>query len=264
MTDQPLSGWRITITRAKDQSGQLSHQLTQLGATVNECPMIEIAPPTSWESLDSGIANLPTYDWLIFTSSNAVDYFLRRLKEHGKLNQLPPTLKVCTVGSATASKLSETGIRADLVASSNQAEGILDSLVQRIGRDKLSGKRFLFPRAKHGRDYLVNELRKLGAEIDLAEAYQTIRPECDLTKLSALLEQETDVIVFTSPSTIRNLAELVGDDNLVGRLQNAVVACIGPTTRQFATEKGLTVTIEPARQSTQDLVDSITFFAKNR
>jgi len=262
MTDHPLSGWRITITRAKDQSGQLSNQLTHLGAVINECPMIEIAPPSSWESLDSGIEKLDTYNWLIFTSGNAVDYFFKRLNDR-KPDRLPPHLQVCAVGWSTASKLNNLGIAVDLVPRSNSAEGILDSLTEAIGRDKLPGNKFLFPRAKFGRDYLVNELRERGTEIDLVEAYQTIRPECDKAQISALLKQQTDIIVFTSPSTVRNLADLVGDQ-LRLLLKDVAVACIGPTTRQVAIEKELSVVVEPAKQTTQDLVDSIINFAKNR
>ena len=260
MTDQSLSDWRITITRAKTQSAELSNQLTQLGAIVNECPMIEIAPPSNWESLDSALANLESYDWAIFTSANAVEYFFKRSQETGK--PIPSDLKMCGVGSATAKRLSDAGIRVDLVPSTNKAEGILESLVENIGHGQMKATKFLFPRAKAGRDYLVNQLRQLGAKIDLAEAYQTIRPECDPGQLSDLLKKRTDIIVFTSPSTIRNLADLVEDD-LRHLLKEVAVAVIGPTTRQFAIEKGLSVAIEPARQTTRDLVDSIVHFAKN-
>lgn len=263
MTDHPLSGWRITITRAKDQSGELSNQLTQLGAVVNECPMIEIAPPSSWESLDSGIENLATYNWLIFTSANAVDYFFKRLNDLGKPNRLPSHLQACAVGWSTASKLNNLGIAVDLVPRSNSAEGILDSLTEAIGRDKLAENKFLFPRAKSGRDYLVNELRQRGAQIDLVEAYQTTRPAWDPAQISALLKEQTDIIVFTSPSTVRNLAELIGNE-YGGLLKDVAVACIGPTTRQVAIEKGLLVSIEPAKQTTDDLVNSIVNYAKTR
>jgi uroporphyrinogen III methyltransferase/synthase len=257
MIDQPLSGLRITTTRSKHQSAELTDQLTRLGAIVTECPMIEIAPPSSWEALDSAIGKINTYDWLIFTSANAVGYFFARLKVG-----VPSGLKICAVGKATAARISDFGLSADLLPEINQSEGVFAALSKKIGQENLTKTRFLFPRAKYGRDYLIDELRKSGVEIDLAEAYQTIRPDYDAETVLNLLNHETDIIVFTSPSTVHNLAELIGNDRLRSVLQNIVVVCIGPTTGQAAIEKELSVSIQPENQSVEDLIESIIAFVQ--
>src|SRR5215467_716967 len=131
MPDLPLQGWRIAITRAQEQSHSINSKLTDLGATVVNLPTIEIAPPSSWAEIDSAIEGLPAYDWLIFTSTNGVDFFFRRFEELKRTNALPAGLKVCAVGPATAERLSKIGIRVDLVPAENRGEGLLKAVEER-------------------------------------------------------------------------------------------------------------------------------------
>ena len=98
-----VRGKRILITRAREQSGDFATQLRKLGAEVIELPTIEIVPPISWERLDQAINQLKSYDWIIFTSANGVNFFWQRLQEKGK-NRLPSSLKICAIGPATANQ----------------------------------------------------------------------------------------------------------------------------------------------------------------
>src|SRR5262249_31336516 len=155
-----LQGWRIAITRAQEQSHSINSKLTDLGATVINLPTIEIVPPTSWAEIDSAIKKLTTYDWLIFTSTNGVDFFFRRLGELNHKNALPSGLKICAVGPATGERLSKIGVKVNLVPAESRGEALLNALEETLGHDKISGMRFLFPRAREGRDLLPNGLRQ--------------------------------------------------------------------------------------------------------
>jgi len=261
MPDLPLQGWRIAITRAQEQSHSINSKLTDLGATVINLPTIEIAPPASWEEIDAAIEKLTEYDWLIFTSTNGVDFFFGRFEELKHTSALPVGLKLCAIGPATAERLSKMGVKVDLVPAENRGEGLLKALEETLGRDEISTMKFLFPRAREGRDVLPNGLHILGANVDVVEAYRTVAPKFDKDDLMSALAGKIDIIVFTSPSAVKNLADMLSS-NFKEILGNAHVACIGPTTRQEAIRLGLLVSIEPANQKIDDLVEAIILFVK--
>ena len=96
---------KFLITRAREQSGDFATLLKKLGAEVIEFPTIEIVPPLRWKELDQAIDQLKSYDWLIFTSANGVNFFWQRLREKGKSYHLPSSLKVCAIGPATAQSI---------------------------------------------------------------------------------------------------------------------------------------------------------------
>src|SRR5205823_14960954 len=171
-----LDGRRVLVTRARLASDELVEQLEAWGARVLHCPTIEIAEPSSYEPLDRAINNLSNYDWIIFTSKNGVNAFLSRLKNSGK-DVSSVANKILAVGSATAAALERSGIAVTLVPEKFRAEGALDSL-KRYYRDDtlLSECRFLFPRAAQGRELLIVELERIGARVDLIEAYRTQAP----------------------------------------------------------------------------------------
>ena len=78
-TTRPLFGRTVLITRPEHQSDDLAARLQNLGANVLRQPAIEIGPPTDWTPVDRAIERLPEFDWLVFSSSNGVEYFLGRL-----------------------------------------------------------------------------------------------------------------------------------------------------------------------------------------
>src|SRR5262249_36661622 len=157
-----LSGKTVVITRAASQSADLRSSLEDLGARVIECPTIHIVPPTTWKPVDDAIRRLNTYNWLLFTSANAVEQFMDRMGSRR------PAVPIAVVGSATGRKLGEWGLKPSLVPEDFRAEGLLAAFPS-----NLVGTRILFPRAEVARELLPEELRRRGATVDVVTVYRT-------------------------------------------------------------------------------------------
>jgi len=163
----PLAGRRIAITRAREQADSLAARLSALGAAVIELPTIEIRPPADPAPLDRAIADLPSYDWLIFTSANGVRAFIDRLPDLRALRG-----KICAIGPATRAAIEALHLKIDLMGE----QYVDESLVEAFAPHPLEGKRILLPRAAVARDIIPVELRKRGAHVDVVEAYRTVAP----------------------------------------------------------------------------------------
>ncbi|HEU4508288.1 MAG TPA: uroporphyrinogen-III synthase, partial [Pyrinomonadaceae bacterium] len=254
-----LEGRTIIVTRAASQAGELSEALESYGAKVFICPTIEIREPDNYDRLDEALDHLYGYDWLIFTSTNGVQFFLQRLTNRGLKVADLDEIRVCAIGQRTADKLHDAHVHVDLVPSLSTAEGVFAALSEFVGgRDQLRGLNILLPRAAVGRDVLPKELEAAGARVDVVTAYQTVVPEnFDRGRLSAMLAGSGDCIAFTSPSTVKNLAKLFDTNDLSTVLSGVVIACIGPITSAAAAEYGLRVDIEPAEQTVHALAAAI-------
>ena len=259
MNRRPLEGRTIIVTRAASQAADLTTMLEGYGAYVIVCPTIEIREPDNYERLDEALDHLYGYDWLIFTSTNGVDFFLKRLTDRGQQIDDLDEIKVCAIGQRTADKLHDAHIHVDLVPSQSTAEGVFTALAEFAGGDEhLRGLNILLPRAAVGRDVLPDALQKAGARVDVVTTYQTVLPDnIDRGKLAAMLAGSGDCIAFTSPSTIKNLAKLFDTHDLGKTLPNIVVACIGSVTAEAAVEYGLHVDIQPNQFTTRDLAQAI-------
>lgn len=257
--DQPLAGRTVVVTRAASQADELSEALESYGANVFICPTIEIRDPDNYERLDEALDHLYGYDWLIFTSTNGVRFFLQRLANRGLNVSDLDELRVCAIGQRTADKLHDAHVHVDLVPSQSTAEGVFAALIEFAGgRDQLRGLNVLLPRAAAGRDVLPKELERAGARVDVVTAYQTVVPEnFDRGRLSAMLAGSGDCIAFTSPSTVKNLAKLFDTHDLSSILSGVVIACIGPITSAAAVDYGLSVDVEPTGQSVAALAAAI-------
>jgi uroporphyrinogen III methyltransferase/synthase len=265
-TLQPLAGRTIVITRARAQAADFIAELERFGARVLLCPTIEIAEPESYDSLDEAIDHLYGYDWIIFTSVNGVDYFLRRLDSRGHEISELDKLRVCAIGEATAERLRGAPVHVDVIPEEFKAEGVFAALEQYAGsREALSGINFLIPRAAVARDYLPAALETAGARVDVVTAYRTIQPDgLDRGRVSALLSGGgADCIAFTSSSTVRNLALLFDTNDLRAILSGVAVACIGDITATTAREHGLAVDIQPEQFTIPSLAQAIAeYFGK--
>jgi uroporphyrinogen III methyltransferase / synthase len=257
---RPLRGKRILVTRTKAQSEAITTQLESLGATVVHCPTIEIIPPSSWESLDAAIERINEYDWLVFTSSNAVRYFFDRLKAWcNKTNVALGSQRIFAIGPATATAITNAGATVHVTAADSVGEGALQAIIEAAGGyQNLNGLRILLPRARAAREFLPTALGDLGAHVDAVEAYQTIKPETDRESIVRLFTKSSiDVVTFTSSSTVTNFAELVGLTDLSDLLSGIVVACIGPVTADTAAAHGLKQVVQPAAYNSSALVDAL-------
>ncbi len=238
-----LRGKKILITRARDQSAEFATNLKNLGAEVIEYPTIQILPPYSWKRLDQAIDQLKAYEWIIFTSVNGVNFFFQRLEEKRRDHSFS-SQKIIAIGPATAKKLREKGIRVTSVPKEFVAEGILKSFEKK----KIQGKRILLARAMKARDVLPKGLRKMGAVIDVIEAYRTVKPRGGSRRLrQLLLKGGIDAITFTSSSTVDNFVELLKGEDLKKLLKKIAIACIGPVTAKTAKQWAMRIQIQPKK-----------------
>jgi uroporphyrinogen III methyltransferase/synthase len=243
----PLFGKRIVVTRARGQAEALSMKLRALGADAIEVHGIEIQPAADYGPLDRAIANLNTYDWLIFTSANGVHFFFERLDRSARdLRAL--RARICVIGPATRAALEALHLKVDVMGADYVAEGLLAALEPY----NLAGCRILLPRAAIARDLVPVELRRRGARVDVVEAYRTATP--------AIIPPapKPDWITFTSSSTVQNFVAAVGK----AWLQGIQVASIGPVTSATARNLGLDITAEAATHTIDGLIAAISDYCQ--
>ncbi|MBM4306557.1 MAG: uroporphyrinogen-III synthase [Deltaproteobacteria bacterium] len=254
MSNEPLLGKKILITRAREQSREFTTRLKRLGAEVIEFPTIEIVPPSSWKGVDHAVAKLKSYDWVIFTSANGVNFFFQRLKEKGKNRRSLSGSKICAIGPATAKQLKKRKVRVDFVPKEFIAESILRGF-KKMGTE---GNQILLARAKKARDVLPIGLKGLGAIVDVVEVYRTIKPKGGSRRLKHLLEKgKVDVVTFTSSSTVSHFIDLLKKEDLKNLLKGVAIACIGPVTARTVKEAGLKVHIQPEEFTIPALTQAI-------
>jgi len=242
---------RVLVTRASGQAEVFARQLEDAGFEAVVFPVIEFAPPEDPQPLAEAIHNLAAFDWLIFTSSNSVAFFIAALHKEGKKISDLSGLKVCAVGPKTAGAASREEINIELIPEEYQAEGVLEALAQA----GIAGKKILFPRAEEGREILPEGLRQTGAELDLVPVYRTIKPEGKERQLEGILKKGVDVISFTSGSTVRNFLEILGENRQM--VEGAHIACISDVTAKAAGEYGLEADILPKENTTDSMVEAI-------
>jgi len=233
--------------------------LESAGASVIYCPTIEIVQPDSWSDLDDAIQRIGSYDWIVFTSANGVKFFDRRLGELGLDVSLLNSINCCAIGPATAAALASAGASVTVTASDSRAEGAVAAIISHCGGpEKVTGLRFLLPRAQIAREVLPTELRNLGAVVDSVDAYRTIKTKLDSQAITRLLEERrVDAITFTSPSTIEHFADLLLSPDLAGLLKGVFIGCIGPVTAQAARRLGLHSIVQPESHHGEALARAI-------
>jgi uroporphyrinogen III methyltransferase/synthase len=254
---KPLFGKRIVVTRSRNQASVFAEKLIDQGATTIEFPTIDVVPPSSWEELDEALGHIETYQWIIFTSANAIKYFMDRLRGLGKDLRMLKGVRICVIGPKTAETLEQYGLRADLVPAEFKAEGVLAAL----GGVGVKGQKFLIPRAKLAREIIPEKLRELGASVNVAVAYENIKPVADAARVKKLLEEKKiAAVTFTSSSTVHNFVEILGRKEYKTLMQGAVVACIGPITAKTAEEYGMKTEIMPKEFTIPAFVEAIVRF----
>lgn len=252
---RPLFGKRVLMTRAKEQAGELAARLVGYGAEPVEAPTILIESPIDWTPVDRAISSIATYDWIIFTSVNGVDRFMRRVLSKGLDARALAGRRLCCIGPRTAQELEKFGVKADVVPTEYQAEGVLEVLKQH----DLKRLRILIPRAEVAREILPDELRAAGAHVDVTPVYRTVIPaQAGTGWHQELLDHRIQVVTFTSSSTVHNFVAMLGGKDAVRPLvQSVAIAAIGPITAKTIHEYGLTVSIMPGENTIPALVDAI-------
>ena len=252
---KPLFGWNILVPRTKEQSGTTIARLASYGATAQVVPTISVEPPRTPQQMERAIKGLVTgrYEWIGFTSVNAVKAVREKFEEFGLDARAFAGLKIAAVGGVTAAALRKWGLEPDLVPSGEQsAQGLLESwppfdeLLDPINR-------VFLPRADIATDTLVAGLQGMGWEVDDVTAYRTVRAAPPAAPVrEAIKGGQFDAVVFTSSSTVRNLVGIAGKPH-----PSTVIACIGPATAKTAEEHGLRVDVLAPEASAEALVDAL-------
>jgi uroporphyrinogen III methyltransferase/synthase len=252
---KPLFGWNILVPRTKEQSGSTIARLASYGATAEVVPTISVEPPRTPQQMERAVKGLVTgrYEWVGFTSVNAVKAVREKFAEFGLDARAFAGLKIAAVGGVTAGALREWGLEPDLVPTGEQsAQGLLeawppfDEVLDPINR-------VFLPRADIATDTLVAGLQDMGWEVDDVTAYRTVRaapPPAPVRE--AIKGGQFDAVVFTSSSTVRNLVGIAGKPHA-----RTIVACIGPQTAETAREFGLRVDVQPDEARVPALVDAL-------
>ncbi len=244
---------RVLVTRAADQAGNLSDALRAAGFEPVEVPVLEIVPPADPAPLDSAILSLPTYDWLILTSTNAVSALASRAVALNIKLSAEKIKNIAAVGRATAAAIEGLGLSVSLTPEKYVAE----SLLNQFQRLNVSGQRILLIRAAIARDIIPATLSSLGAKITIVEAYRNQTPATAPAELVAALEKGMDLAAFTSSSSVTHLRAAAEAANLPWPLSKVQAASIGPITSQTLRENSWPPAAEAMPHDIPGLVKAI-------
>jgi uroporphyrinogen-III synthase len=244
----PLQNKQVMIPRGEKQSKSFSQLVKKLGGNPVAVPLIAFRPVAASEELAAALRRLDTYDWIIFTSNVTVETFFSYYKKRH------PFPKVAVIGSKTREVLEGFGIQADFMPDEYVAEGFVREFAPFVRK----GMTVLIPKGNLAREYISSSLRKQGAVVDELIIYETYMPKESATKLAELLNSRMlDILAFTSPSTIDHFMDTVRTHGLESRIENSIVACIGPVSRQRAEQHGLKVHACPSKYTVEDMMESI-------
>jgi len=252
---QPLKGRRIVVTRPLKQAIRFSESLTNLGSQVIQMPTVEISDPSDFQDLDRSVRCLPDFDWVVFTSGNAIRFFIESAKRTGiSVVESLSNTGVCCVGPETARLCENYGINVEAVPMIHTGESIVELF---RSRGDLSGKKFLIPSGSEARLTVSEGLEGLGARVSVILAYETLPvlqvPSETLTNVQA----GVDLLTFTSPSTVQSFHDLVRGEAY------APAAVIGPVTSEEAEKLGYEVVVQATEHSTSGMLRSIIQYFTN-
>ena len=234
---------RVVVTRAAHQAEELAQPLRELGAEVLLLPVIGIAEPLNPEPLRRAAAQCNSYDWIIFTSANAVSRF-------AGAGRLPCTARVSTLGAGTRAAAERSGLSVSLMPD----EYVAESLVAVFAGENLAGKKILIPSASVTRDVAPDALRAMGAMVDVVEAYRNVMTSGAAANATQVFREPLpDWVVFASPSAVKNTVSLAGAE----KLSRMKIASIGPVTSEAVRKSGLLVEAEAREHSVGGLIEAL-------
>jgi len=250
---RPLFGRRIVVTRAREQASAFAAGLERLGADVIEMPAIRIAPPADSGPLNDAVAHLDRYDWIVFTSANAVRMFFAALAARGLDSRALHPNKLGVIGPATAEQLAAFGLREDCMPDTALGPDVVEAMNR---TESTAGKRILCPRSDLATAELIDALTTCGAEVDDIAAYRTIGDCSDAERIRELLaDGELHWVTFTSSSTVRNFFDAIDPQTI--RDSSVRLASIGPKTSEALEQVGCPADIQAAVHTTDGLLDAM-------
>lgn len=246
---RPLFGKKIVVTRTREQAGELSKSLADLGADVIELPTIRIEAPDDKLGFAEMVTHAHEYDWLVFTSPNGVEKFFDAFyATYGDARSLGNP-RIAAIGNGTAQKIREYRFTVDLIPEKFVAEGLIDA----FKKESVENLTMLWVKAAETRDIVGKGLEALGAIVDECIAYKTVPETEDPTGAKARLAEEgADLITFTSGSTVDHFFDLGLDWP-----ENCVAGSIGPVTSDTLRKKGVRPAFEANPHDIPGLVNAI-------
>ena len=245
---RPLFGQTIMVTRPLRQASSLASSLAEMGANVVLQPAIAITEPEDWQPVDAAIERLSEYDWLVFSSTNGVQFFFERLFKLGRDLRAMGSIKLASVGPRTADELASYRLQVDVKPDDFHSESLTAALA-----NDARGKRFLLPRASRGRDVLPDDLQTAGGIVDQIVVYRSQdveRPDSDVA--TRLAEGDIHWITVTSSAIARSLVQMFGDD-----LRQSRLASLSPITSNTLRELGFEPAIEAKVHNMVGLIDAL-------
>jgi len=251
---RPLFGRKILVTRARSQSASFVSNLLSKGAMVLASPMIDIVPIDQNLAFDQSIDDLADYDWVVFTSTNSVMIFYRKLREKGKDSRSFGHVKICAVGKKTTEALHQVGIFPDFVPSESSGATIAKEI------KNIAHQRILVPRSRIGRPELLDGLRERQAIVDDIPIYDTVKVEREEQNemLEKLKKGDIDMVTFTSSSTAENFFTILDEPR--SAMKNVRIAVIGQSTARAVMTHGLKCDIIADQPLIENLTDNIVEF----
>lgn len=246
-----LDGKRILITRPLDGAEEMAKYIKEKGGEPVLLPAIELRRIRNFK-IEKAIKNIKKYDWLIFTSANAVEIFFEILSEKRMDVRELFGIKIGVIGEKTAESLTKRGIFPDLIPKKFVAE----SIIEEFRKIDVKGKRFLIPRAEVAREILPEELKNMGANVEVLPTYRTVKPKGLRKRILKELMRGVDMVVFTSSSTVKNFMEI----KEVRKILKVPIAVIGPITAETLMKYGFKPSVIPNKYTAESLVKEIAKF----
>jgi len=251
----PLFGRRVAITRTRDQNSELRDKLETLGAEVLELPLITISKDTDRLGFVEILAELGTYDWIVFTSANGVRYFFEDFLKGFKDIRSLGVLRFACVGKATAREIEKYHIKVECMPDTATGSSLADAL---IATGSLDSAKVIVVTGNLNRDTLVRKLEAGGAIVDSLLLYKT--EKTDLTNdpvADDFREKGADAILFASSSAVSSFAEQSAALALSAGAVTPLIGSIGPQTSETMKREGMVIGFEAKKPSLDALIDAL-------
>lgn len=261
--NRPLFGRRVLVTRSRNQAPDLVELLELNGAEAVEAPVLRIGPPADSGPLERAAAGVQSFDWVVFTSTNAVAALVGQVLSDAHDVRALAGPRICAVGPGTASRLHRFGVSPDLEPGDHRAAGVIAAMAD---GGSLKGARVLLPVSDLTGDTLGEQLRGTGAEVTEVPAYRatTVESDAHLGLYRQLLDRRIDAVTFTSANTVRAFVEIYGADQSPDLLAGTVVGTIGPGASDAAARAGIRVDVPAEGATIAALVDGLIRHFKSR
>lgn len=246
----PLHDKKVLVPRGKKQAKSFSQLIEKEGGIPVEIPLIAFRPVTMDQKLQAVLNQLQNYDWIIFTSKVTVETFLA-LMEAEQITAMP---KIAVIGKKTEQVVREKNLTAAFLPSVYVAETFVAEFHTYVQR----GMKILIPKGNLARDYIASSLRDYGAIVDEVIIYENYFPEESRNRLTtAMVNDELDILLFTSSSTVDHFMEVIKVNHLESHLSHCLIGCIGPATEKTIKSYGLAVHASPKVYTVEEMITSM-------